>query len=254
MPVETSKTQDVPEDTLPPEPPLVPPSAPETASTPHLPLQLPRRSISAIVADLSRRLPEPCIAKRKQAGENILYLHWQTVERLLNTYAPDWHGCVTRMDQVGKTWAVTYRLTIPCLEGEVSREATGQEDEEVKSFGDTTSNAEAMAFKRAAAKFGVGLWLYDKDDGTGDALRSHLNDERTAVLADMGKLVDEVGLDREAVITWLRCRAGALSNAPDSALGHARLPHPSQYVRARRPPARRSRKGGRPTCRDQVPR
>jgi hypothetical protein len=53
-------------------------------------------------------------------------------------------------------------LSIPCLEGVVSREATGTEDEELKGYGDPSSNAEAMALKRTASKFGLGLYLYQK--------------------------------------------------------------------------------------------
>lgn len=177
-----------------------------------LTLALPRRSISAIVADLSRPLPQGCIATMSQGGQTIGFLHWQTVARLLDTYAPGWHGAVTRIDQVGKAWAITYRLTIPCQEGEISREATGQEDEEVKGYGDSTSNGEAMAFKRAAAKFGVGQWLYDKDQ-TAQALATHLKNEKTSALAALGKAADEAGLPRDTVIAWLKAQTGAQSNA-----------------------------------------
>jgi hypothetical protein len=48
----------------------------------------------------------------------------------------------------------------PCLEGVGYREATGTEDEEHKGYGDSSSNAEAMALKRAASKFGLALYLY----------------------------------------------------------------------------------------------
>jgi hypothetical protein len=44
----------------------------------------------------------------------------------------------------------------------ISLEATGTEDEELRGFGDPSSNAEAMALKRAASKFGVGLSFYHK--------------------------------------------------------------------------------------------
>jgi len=52
------------------------------------------------------------------------------------------------------------RVSIPCLEGVVWREATGTEDGELRGYGDPSSNAEAMALKRAASKFGLGLYLY----------------------------------------------------------------------------------------------
>ena len=131
------------------------------------------RSIRAIVADLSQPLPKECVATKTLKGTPIAYLHWQTVSRMLDAYAPGWSGQIARIDQLGTAIAVTYRLTLPCVEGTVSREATGQEDEDHEGYGDSTSNAEAMAFKRAAAKFGVGLWLYDKD-ATAQALERHI--------------------------------------------------------------------------------
>jgi hypothetical protein len=184
--------------------------APAGRDTPlSLRLSLPRRSINAIVADLSRPLPQACIATKSQGGQVIPFLHWQTVARMLDTYAPGWHGCVTRVDQVGSACAITYRLTIPCAEGEISREATGQEDEEVKGYGDSTSNAEAMSFKRAAAKFGVGAWLYDKDQ-TATALANHLKQEKAETLKLLGEALDTAHLDREPVLAWLKTQTGAL--------------------------------------------
>ncbi len=85
---------------------------------------------------------------------------------------------------------ITYRITIHAAEGAFSREATGtellKEDKEIwlgekpnqyplkddlgrvatesrdLAYGDPSSNAESMAFRRAAAKFGLGLYLYEK--------------------------------------------------------------------------------------------
>ena len=171
-------------------------------------LALPRRSIQAIIADLSRPLPEACVASKTQGGQAIPFLHWQTVARVLDAYAPGWDGQVMRVDQVGTTCAITYRLTIPCLEGDVSREATGQEDADVKGYGDATSNAEAMAMKRAAAKFGLGAWLYDKD-ATAPALAAHLKEEKTRHLATLGARLDALGRDRPRTLAWLKEQTGA---------------------------------------------
>lgn len=60
------------------------------------------------------------------------------------------------------------RLTIQTSEGFVMRESTGTEllkrdgGESELAYGDPSSNAESMAFRRAAAKFGLGLYLYAK--------------------------------------------------------------------------------------------
>lgn len=186
----------------------------EPRTTPRLPetLSFRPRSITAIVADLSKPLPVECVATKTQGGTTIQFLHWQTVARLLDTYAPGWHGAVVGLTSVGPACVLTYRLSIPAAEGLIVREATGQEDEEMKGYGDFSSNSEAMAFKRAAAKFGVGAYLYDKDQTAG-ALRTHLKAECIAALAELGKVVDAAGLEREVTIAWLKAQTGAVSNA-----------------------------------------
>ena len=141
-----------------------------------------RRSITAIIADLSQPLPKGCIAIKEARNtktgtvSKFAYIHWQTAVRLLDTYAPGWHGQIRQCAHLAGHILVVYRLTIPCLEGEVWREATGCEVEDLVIYGDQFSNAEAMAFKRAAAKFGVALDLYDKDE-TAQALAQHLGQE-----------------------------------------------------------------------------
>lgn len=193
--------------------PIADAPAPTNSHTRKAPvLILPRRSIQAIVADLSRPLPKECVATKTLKGQSIPYLHWQTVARVLDTYAPGWHGIIARVDPVGANVAITYRLTIPCVEGDITREATGQEGEEVDGYGDSTSNAEAMAFKRAAAKFGVGQWLYTKD-GTDAALAEHFKAEKTVCLGDLGIAIDTLHLSRDTIIAWLRKTTGATRNA-----------------------------------------
>jgi hypothetical protein len=120
------------------------------------------RSIREIVKDLSKPLASRHLRKRKQGGKELTYIAWHDAIKYLDHFAPGWCYEVRRMDSVGGKLIMTVRLSIPCGEGIVYREATGQEDEEVDSYGDSSSNAESMALRRAAAKFGLGLYLYDK--------------------------------------------------------------------------------------------
>jgi len=168
-----------------PDPTSIPLTSPPptTPNVSHAAWGSNHRSIRTIVTDLSRPLPAACIATktlRAKSGKSaqIAYLHWTTVAKVLDAYAPGWQGTVERIERVGTACVITYRLTIPCLEGLIVREATGQEEEEVDGYGDSTSNAEAMAFKRAAAKFGVGRWLYDKDP-TAQAVDAYLTQHIT---------------------------------------------------------------------------
>jgi hypothetical protein len=54
------------------------------------------------------------------------------------------------------------RVSIGCAEVVVFIEATRAKDEELRRFGDPSSNAQAMAPKRTAAKFGRAFYLYQK--------------------------------------------------------------------------------------------
>ena len=150
------------------------------------------RQTSGILADLARELPSDCIAQLSRKGQTISYIHWRTAARLLDAFAPGWSGYVREIQTVGTKVCVTYALTLQTAEGPITREATGQEDEAMEGYGDSTSNAEAMAFKRAAAKFGVGAYLYDKD-ASGAALTKELLGRWQEVIKKIDAVVDARG-------------------------------------------------------------
>jgi hypothetical protein len=121
------------------------------------------RSIREIVKDLSKPIAQKHLRKRRQGGKEILYLAWHDAVKYLDHYAAGWCYEIRSIDSIGGKLILTIRLSIPSLEGIVFREATGQEDEELESYGNSSSNAESMALRRAAAKFGLGLYLYDQN-------------------------------------------------------------------------------------------
>jgi len=120
------------------------------------------RSIRDIVKDLSKPVAKRHLRTRKQGGKELTYISWHDAVKYLDHYAPGWCYEVRSMNSVSGKLILTIRLSIPALEGIVFREATGQEDENTDSWGDSSSNAESMALRRAAAKFGLGLYLYDQ--------------------------------------------------------------------------------------------
>jgi len=120
------------------------------------------RSIRDIVADLSKPLAQRHLKTRKQGGHELTYLEWHTAVKYLDLFAPGWNYAVKSVQLVGSLVTVIASISIPCSEGVVTREATGCEDADSKGYGDAVSNAEAMALKRAASKFGLGLYLYQK--------------------------------------------------------------------------------------------
>lgn len=120
------------------------------------------RSIRDIVKDLTKPVAKRHLRTRKQGGKELTYIAWHDAVKYLDHYAPGWCYEVRSIDAIGGKLILTIRLTVPCAEGVVYREATGQEDENTDSWGDSSSNAESMALRRAAAKFGLGLYLYDQ--------------------------------------------------------------------------------------------
>ena len=133
------------------------------------PPRLHARPAAEILADLSKPIaPQHLKTKPKGKGQNkthLPYIPWYYAIRYLDYFAPGWTSEVRAVHFSGERIVVVVRLSIPTDEGWMHREATGTEeepDEGEAMYGDPSSNSEAMAFKRAAAKFGLGLSLYDK--------------------------------------------------------------------------------------------
>jgi hypothetical protein len=123
----------------------------------------PRRSITAIIADLSRPVNPQRLKQRTQGGRTLDYLPWYQAVRYLDKYAPGWNYEIRSINQIGENLVMTVRITVPCLEGLVYREASALERiEDPKRYGDAATNCESAALRRAAAKLGLCLNLYDK--------------------------------------------------------------------------------------------
>lgn len=120
------------------------------------------RSIREIVKDLTKPVAKRHLRTRRQGGKEINYIAWHDAIKYLDHYAPGWNYEIRSLNSIGGKLIIIIRLSVPCAEGIVFREATGQEDEEKDTYGDSSSNAESMALRRAAAKFGLGLYLYDQ--------------------------------------------------------------------------------------------
>ena len=132
-----------------------------------------RRPITEILADLSKPIPSRYLAQRKQGGAVLVYLPWYNAVKLLDRCAPGWDYSITQIHTTSDASEaglplrarifVSVRIVIRAAEGDFAREATGTELLNCGSYGDPSSNCESMALRRAAAKYGLGLYLYDKD-------------------------------------------------------------------------------------------
>lgn len=118
------------------------------------------RSIREIIKDLRKPISPRHLRTRNQGGKELTYISWHDAIKYLDHFAPGWCYEVRNVASIGGRLVITVRISIPCAEGMVWREATGQEEEDTNSFGDPSSNAESMALRRACTKFGLGLYLY----------------------------------------------------------------------------------------------
>jgi hypothetical protein len=130
-------------------------------------------SLTQIQSCLKRQLP-PTMLKRLTDKGNAQYLPWYIVNQVLDKYAPGWTWEIKDTQTSRDRIFIVGRLTIPTSEGNIYREASGTEElkrqafdkkigrytEKEIAYGDPSSNAESMAFRRCAARFGLGLYLY----------------------------------------------------------------------------------------------
>jgi len=138
----------------------------------------PKRPLGEVLADMGKPLPTHCLAQRKQGGQTLKYLPWYKANRLLDQFTNGhWEGRITQIHTTSDRIFVTYAITIHTSDGSYTREATGTEvlkeaiwDKDSQSqqlrelsYGDCSSNAESQAFRRACARFGLALNLYDKE-------------------------------------------------------------------------------------------
>ena len=119
------------------------------------------RSITEIIRDLSKPIPGRLLKSKTVGGQKITFISWHTAVKYLDLYAPGWCYEIRHINEAGGKLIVVARITIPALEGMIYREASGQEEENVRGYGDSSSNAESMSLRRAAAKFGLALYMYD---------------------------------------------------------------------------------------------
>jgi hypothetical protein len=129
---------------------------------------------------LNRPTDPTLVRSRRQGTVEVDYLEWFTVNRLLDAHCPGWSGEAV-VTTAGDTVIVTYTIRIPTSEGIVSRSATGSE--KLGSGFDPVASAEQQAFKRAAARFGIGLDLYDRPADKGYRVPGETR--RRATLADI---------------------------------------------------------------------
>lgn len=120
-------------------------------------------NIREIVSRLRQPIDKSLLKTKKLGGQPITFISWYDTCQLLDQRAELWSWHIDNVVTTNDRLIVYGTLTIVGDDMSLSMSATGTETLKCSSFGDPSSNAEAMAFKRAAAKFGLARYLYDKE-------------------------------------------------------------------------------------------
>ncbi|CAB4263860.1 unnamed protein product [Prunus armeniaca] len=120
------------------------------------------RPLVEILRDLNKRIPDNIIQAPPHHHSTLI--PWYHANRMLSFYAPGWCGEIRDVifsDNGSVT--VVYRVTIRGSDGEAHRESTGTISPSDGHNADPVTAAEEIAFCRACARFGLGLYLYHED-------------------------------------------------------------------------------------------
>ena len=141
--------------------PILPPTRSDLRRLLSHGVNLGKRLFIDTIADLHKPLPDEYNSSKSLKGEKILYLDWHTANMILDYVAPNWE---ISMDygQIGDRGIVKAKITLHCEDGSFSRESIGSDNTEDEYFGGFMPDAESQAMRRTAARFGLGLYLYDK--------------------------------------------------------------------------------------------
>ena len=134
------------------------------------------RPLADIQEDLQQPIPQRLLESKRLQGNQITFCPWYKTQKILDHYTGGfWEseirekrtqhyelvdeksGQVTPHDD----FLITVRIYITAAEGRFYREGTGIEPMSKQSYGDYQSTAESQAFRRACARWGLGVHLYE---------------------------------------------------------------------------------------------
>jgi hypothetical protein len=173
------------------------------------------RTMQETLDALAAPVPSACVKTLKDK-DNAQYVHWYDVCALADERAPGWcHsikdvGSLTALrgaKEARKEMELAYvvvRIWIDCSDGCVEREAIGIDDDPMGQYGTPLERAEGAGFRRAFAKFGLGLELYK---GPAQAMRQAAAKVRsrpreTAVEVVVGKAVLDAAVAESDGTRW----------------------------------------------------
>ena len=117
---------------------------------------------SEIRDDLKTPIPKRLLKTKKQGGTTLTFCPWYRVQKILDHYSGGWwEYSIIDKEWTDEYFVCTVEICILTKQGGIRRQGTGIESAATDTWGDAQSNAESMAFRRAAARFGIGIDLYE---------------------------------------------------------------------------------------------
>lgn len=122
-------------------------------------------TIAEMIESLREAVATNLISSKRVGGNTISYISWFDYCELLDTRLGlgNWYWEIINTTTTDNRLFLTGRLTVIGDDRSLSQDATGTEVLNCSSYGDPSSNAEAMALRRACAKFGLARDLWQKD-------------------------------------------------------------------------------------------
>jgi hypothetical protein len=125
--------------------------------------------ISEMLENLKKPIPTAYISTKTIKGKAIRYVSvWDYYELLDQRCGAGNWSIDLEIKEVGRLTVAIAKLTLIGEDRSLSQMAAGNEDSDLDSYGDSTSNSTAQAVRRACAMFGLSreLWLKDKDNSS----------------------------------------------------------------------------------------
>ncbi len=120
--------------------------------------------LKQIMENLHQPIPSVLIASKSIKGNKIDFVPWYDICDLLDERCGygAWEWRIENVAVVKEQLSLVGSLTIHGDDRTMTMMATGIEDINCSSYGDPSSNAEAMALRRAASKCGLGRDMWRK--------------------------------------------------------------------------------------------
>jgi hypothetical protein len=121
-----------------------------------------RRPLREILDDLAKPIPKRLLKTKSLGGSEITFIPWYRAQKILDHYTEGrWEYRIVDKQLTESSCWVTVEITIFASDAVITRQGAGIERMDVSGYGDPSSNAISMAFRRCCARFGIGLSLYE---------------------------------------------------------------------------------------------